>query len=186
MRRSLRWATQDGDGLEYCTVRATPRRVVAEGVVIAPASGRAAEGAPFGCSYAIGCDGHWRVRRVAVKVAGGAGLLLRADGEGRWRGPDGAPLAALDGCIDVDLSCSPFTNTLPIRRQGAALRERQEILVAYIVLPDGGVMPSRQAYTWLGDGRYRFESLSSPFEATIETDADGLVVHYPGLFRRLG
>lgn len=185
MERCLRWATEEGNGLEYIAIRGTPQGVVAEGVVIGPDSGTPYEGRLFGCSYAIHCDARWRVRLVEVRVAGGAHLLLRADGEGRWSGPDGAPLPAFDGCIDVDLTCTPFTNTLPIRRLGDGLRERREIRVAYVTLPGAAVMPSRQAYTLLGEGSYRFESLSDPFQADIETDADGLVVRYPGLFRRL-
>lgn len=185
MERRLRWATEEGNGLEYVAIRGTLQGVVAEGVVIGPDSGTPYEGRLFGCSYAIHCDAHWRVRQVQVRLAGGAHLLLRADGEGRWRGSDGTPLPALDGCVDVDLSCTPFTNTLPIRRLGEALRERREVRVAYVTLPGAAVMPSRQAYSLLGEGRYRFESLSDPFRADIETDADGLVVHYPGLFRRL-
>ncbi len=185
MERSFRWATAEGNGVEHFTLGSTLQGVLAEGVVIGPDSGAAYEGRLYGCSYTIRCDARWRVRQVEVRVAGGAVLLLRADGEGRWSGPDGAPLPALGGCIDVDLTCTPFTNTLPIRRLGEALREREEIRVAYITLPEASVMPSRQAYTRLGEGRYRFESLSNPFQADIETDADGLVVHYPGLFRRL-
>lgn len=185
MQRSLRWSTEQGNGLEFCALRCTPQGLIAEGVTIGPAIASLAGSAPFGCSYAVHCDQRWHVRQVEVKVAGGAHLLLHADGEGFWRGADGAPLPALDGCIDVDLTCTPFTNTLPIRRLGEALRERQEIRVAHIVLPDEGVIRSRQAYTALGGGRYRFESLSDRFQADIETDADGLVVRYPGLFRRL-
>lgn len=184
MDRSLRWATEEGRGLEFFSIRSLGQGLVAEGVVIGPDSGVPYEGL-FGCSYTIRCDAHWRVRQAEVRVTGGAHLLLRADGEGRWSGPDGAPVPALDGCIDVDLTCTPFTNTLPIRRLGDALRARQEIRVAYITLPVASVMPSRQAYALLGDGRYRFESLSDPFQADIETDADGLVVRYPGLFRRV-
>ncbi|WP_312183543.1 putative glycolipid-binding domain-containing protein, partial [Massilia timonae] len=82
MERRLRWATEEGNGLEYVAVRATPQGVVADGVVIGPDSGIPYEGRLFGCSYAIHCDARWRVRLVEVRVAGGAHLLLRADGEG--------------------------------------------------------------------------------------------------------
>ena len=185
MQRNVRWATEEGDGLEYCAIRSTPQGFIAEGVTIAPGFGNLAEGEPFGCSYAVRGDDRWHVRQVEVRVAGGVHLLLRADGEGRWSGPDGAPLPALDGCIDVDLTCTPFTNTLPIRRLGEALRARHEIRVAYITLPAASVMPSRQAYTRLEAGRYRFESLSNPFQAEIDTDDDGLVLRYPGLFKQI-
>ena len=184
MHRSFRWKTIEGDGLEYFSIHAIERGIVAEGVVIGPRSGNMAAAAPFGCSYLVRCDEDWHVRQVEVRVAGGVHLLLRTDGKGMWRGPGGEPLPALSGCIDVDLTCTPFTNTLPIRRLGEALRARHEIRVAYVTLPEASVGPSRQAYTALGAGRYRFESLSDPFEADIATDADGLVVDYPGLFRR--
>ena len=185
MHRDCRWSTEEGEGLEHFTLTRSDEGVLAEGVVIGPAFGPMYTGELFGCSYAVQCDARWRVRRVEVKVAGGANLVLQGDGEGRWRGPDGAPLAALDGCIDVDLTCTPFTNTLPIRRLGDALQARHEITVAYITLPEASVQPSRQACTRIGASRYRFDSLSNPFQAAIDTDADGLVLHYPGLFRRV-
>jgi hypothetical protein len=43
-------------------------------------------------------------------------LELISDGRGKWTDASGNPLPALDGAIDMDLSVSPFTNTLPIRR----------------------------------------------------------------------
>lgn len=186
MYRNCRWHTEEGDGLEQCTIASRDDgSLLGEGVVIAPGAGAMATGDLFGCSYAIACDAEWRVRRVEVKVAGGARLLLLADGEGHWCDANGNPLPVLDGCIDVDLTCTPFTNTLPIRRLGDALRQRHEVKVAYVTLPEASVAPSPQAYTALGVGRYRFESLSDPFQADIDTDEDGLVVHYPSLFRRV-
>ncbi len=51
--------------------------------------------------------------------------------------------------------------------------------------------PSSQRYTAvrdLGGGRrlVRYESLDSPLTADLAFDADGLVVEYPGIGRRLG
>ena len=185
MQRVCRWTTEEGEGLEHFTLDQTEEGIAADGVIIGPSFGAMFTGELFGCSYAVRCDPRWRVRRVQLRVAGGATLLLRGDGEGHWSGADGDPLPQLDGCIDIDITGTPFTNTLPIRRLGDRLRERQEIRVAYITLPEARVAPSRQAYTALGAGRYRFESLSDPFQAEIATDADGLVVDYPGLFQRL-
>jgi hypothetical protein len=185
MTSTCRWITAEGEGLEHVALTRSEEGFAADGVIIGPSFGTMFTGELFGCSYAVRCDARWRVRRVQLAVAGGPALLLRADGEGHWRGVDGDPLPALDGCIDVDISGTPFTNTLPIRRLGERLHERQEIRVAYITLPGSSVAPSAQAYTALGAGRYLFESLSDPFHAEILTDADGLVVDYPGLFRRL-
>lgn len=185
MHHGCRWSTEQGSGLEQCAITCGEDGVLAEGVVIGPGCGALYTGELFGCSYALHCDAAWRVRRVEVRVVGGAHLLLCADGEGRWTGAGGEPLAALEGCIDVDLACTPFTNTLPIRRLGQALDRRQEIAVAYITLPAATAVPSRQAYTRTGPDRYLFESIPHRFLAEIRTDADGLVLDYPGLFRRL-
>ena len=43
-------------------------------------------------------------------------VALRADGAGNWSDGIDSPLSHLNGAIDVDLSASPFTNTLAIRR----------------------------------------------------------------------
>jgi hypothetical protein len=47
-------------------------------------------------------------------------------------------------------------------------------------------MSDRQRYTCLEPLRaYRYESLDSDFVREIQVDQNGLVVTYPGLFRRL-
>ena len=184
MKQSYRWVTQQGGGFEHLALTCTNDEIVAEGVVIGPGAGELFSGELFGCSYTVRCDPGWRVRKVEVAVAGGERLLLLADGAGHWRGADGQPIAALEGCIDVDLCCTPFTNTLPIRRLGARLDERQEIRLAFIDIVPLRVTAARQAYTRIAPERYLFESLDHPFSAELETDADGLVMSYPGLFTR--
>ena len=43
-------------------------------------------------------------------------LWLATDGHGRWGEMNGAHRTELDGCIDIDLAGTPFTNVIPIRR----------------------------------------------------------------------
>lgn len=184
MRRSLRWKTREGGGLEHLALEEGDA-ILAQASVIGPAAGALYEGELFGCAYRLECDARWRVRRLAAWVAGGATLALVADGEGRWTDGAGAPLPALDGCIDVDLSCTPFTNTLPLRRLGVAPGRRHEILVAFVEFPSLSLRAARQAYTGLATGHVLFESLDTGFRAELALDADGLVLDYPGLFARL-
>lgn len=184
METWYRWAAAQGGGLEHLELAVTAAGVEASGVVIGDD-----DGAAFGCAYTIRCDARWHVRSVEVRLAGAGALVLEGDGAGNWRDAGGNRVAALAGCIDVDLACTPFTNTLPIRRLGPGLAQRQEIEVAYIGvargLPCPEVRPARQAYTCVAPRRYRFESLSEPFSAELETDGDGLVLRYPGLFGRV-
>ena len=111
--------------------------------------------------------------------------MLTTDGTGAWRDGDGGQLPQLDGCIDVDISATPFTNTLPIRRLGAQLDARTELFMAWIQVPSLAVHRAPQAYTRLAERQFRFEALDIGFEATLEVDKDGLVRDYPGLFRRV-
>lgn len=182
MRKLYRWQSDDGVGLEHLDLQHREDVIVAEGTVV---GGQDDPDGPFGCNYRVCCDTGWRVRSVEVYVAGGGGLVLTTDGSGAWRDGDGAAMPDLDGCIDVDISATPFTNTLPIRRIGPQLTRRTEFLMAWINVPTLQVHRAPQAYTLLADGRYHFEALDIDFEATLEVDENGMVRDYPGLFRRV-
>ena len=186
MKREVMWAPWEGAGLEHLRLLTSDGGVVANGLVIGLEAGR-----PFRISYEVRCDGRWAVRevRVATPDPEQPVLELLTDGEGRWKGRGGEPVPELDGCIDVDISATPFTNTLPIRRLGLKPGESQEIAVAYILVPELLVGPERQRYGCLeagaNGGLYRFEALPSRFTAELPVDAEGLVLDYPGLFRRV-
>ncbi len=90
----------------------------------------------------------------------------------------------LQGCIDVDLEISPATKTIPIRRLGLREGKAQEIRTAWLLDPDLTVEPSRQRYTRVAGRRYRFENLDSGYAVEIDLDDLGLVVLYPGGWRR--
>jgi len=185
VEREVMWAPWEGPGLEHLRLVTSDGGVVANGLVIGLEAGR-----PFRISYEIRCDGRWRVRevRVATPDSERPVIELLANGEGRWNGRGGEPLPELDGCIDVDISATPFTNTLPIRRLGLEPGESEELVVTYVRVPELLVGAERQRYGCLeaqvDGGLYRLEALPSGFTAELPVDADGLVIDYPGLFRR--
>jgi len=109
---------------------------------------------------------------------------LTGDGKGNWSDESGAR-DELRGAIDTDITATPFTNTLPIRRLKLGNEQSADIVTVYIHLPGLSITTDPQRYTFLEAGRlYRFESLDSDFARDIEVDADGLVLTYPGLFKR--
>ena len=185
MDRHVLWQAWTGPGLESLRVTADADGVRAESVAIGLSDGHA-----YTLRYALRCDAGWRVRTLEVSALDEeAALALSSDGRGRWTGPDGRPVSMLDGCFDVDLPSTVFTNTLPIRRLGMMPGASQEVRVVYIAVPDLSLSVERQRYTclaWGGDGgRYRFESVGAAFSAEITLDADALVVEYPTLARRV-
>jgi uncharacterized protein len=181
MQRQVMWQAIDTVGMEHCTVRAGESEVVIDGLVLA-----VVEGAPHRLAYTVTCDGAWRTREVVARVLPhGPTLTLLADGHGSWRDGTGQALPALDGCTDVDITVTPSTNTLPIRRLGLVPGQSAMIRVVYVVAPTLMLEPGEQRYTRLSMSSYRFEALGSDFQAKLAVDADGLVVTYPGLFTRV-
>jgi hypothetical protein len=144
---------------------------------------------PFRLTYGLSWDQLWRLREADLVVATGGrtqSLSLRSNGEGQWEYVDGKPFAELDGCIDIDIWPTPFTNSFPIRRVPMAVGSRHEFRMAWISAPTLTVLSQPQAYTRLEDRLYRFENLDgSDFRADLRVDADGIVLDYPELFERV-
>jgi uncharacterized protein len=102
-------------------------------------------------------------------------LALERTAKGAWT-VNGAAARALKGCSDVDLGCSPSTNTLPIRRLNLAVGASQTIQAAWVVFPELSVKKAAQTYTRLDEFTYRYAS--GTFEAELSVDDDGLVTTY--------
>jgi uncharacterized protein len=145
---------------------------------------------PFRLTYRLTWDESWRLRDAELAVAterSTRSLHLQTDGKGRWRHADGRAIDELDGCEDIDIWPTPFTNSFPIRREPMAVGERRQFRMAWIFAPALTVQPQPQAYTRLADRLYLFENLDgSGFRAELPVDEDGIVLDYPDLFRRVG
>jgi hypothetical protein len=144
-----RWRDWSGEGIEHLVLQERPDGIHAEAVVLGVADDEA-----FAARYHVTCDVAWRARRLEVRLVGAdQGLDLSSDGAGRWTDRSGTPLPDLAGAIDVDLTATPFTNTLPIRRLGLRRGQADVIVVVYVEVPALTVVASRQRYTCLEPGR---------------------------------
>lgn len=187
MERNVMWAPWSGPGLEHLYLKEDQKHIIADGLILGVKGG-----VPYRAHYEVTCDPGWRVRSVHLQLLSGQkpALILRGDGKGKWVNAAGERLAALDGCLDIDISETPFTNALPIRRVTFEHGEALVLTVVYLAVPELTIEPAQQRYTCLEQsptgGLYRFESLDSGFQADLPVDADGLVLDYPGVFRRVG
>ena len=177
----VRWQSWSGESIEHLVLKETTEGIWAEAVLIGKEKDNT-----FAAQYTIACDTEWRVRKVDISLIGGdRSIELTSDGFGNWSDRSGA-LPELKGAIDIDISTTPFTNTLPIRRLRLQPQQSANILVVYIQLPKLRIDIDRQRYTCLEPNKlYRYESLDDDFVRNIETDDNGLVVIYPGLFKRI-
>ena len=185
---TILWTPWAGPGLEHLRLVQHDGLILADGLLI----GVAEEGGqPFRAHYTIQCDARWHVRELRIDMLDAANrrLDLMSDGAGHWADDTGQLLPGLAGCFDVDISATPFTNTLPIRRLALPPGATADVNVVYIALPELTAVPNMQRYTCLAKdasgARYRFESRSHNFTAELPVDEDGLVEDYPDLFRRV-
>jgi hypothetical protein len=109
-------------------------------------------------------------------------MALERSAKGSWT-VDGAAARALRGCTDIDLGCSPSTNTLPVRRLRLAIGASQTIQTAWVRFPELAVVKAAQTYSRLDEFTYRYAS--GTFEGELTVDDDGLVTSYE-VWRRTG
>jgi len=182
--RTVCWTPVGGVGFEHLQLRAEEGGYVARSIVLG-----IDDETPFRLQYKIKADQDWRARKVWVRAAtpiGENALALRSDGHGNWRNEDGTDVPALRDCIDVDITVTPFTNTLPINRLRLIPRQSVDIRVVYVTAPSLAISTSAQRYSRRGeDSDIFFESPAHDFTALLPIDGDGLVRDYPQLFRRV-
>ena len=116
----------------------------------------------------------------------GNSLSMNSDGEGNWFNQDGSVLTRFTGAIDIDLSGTPFTNTLPIRRMAKHVPGNfQRFKMVYVAFDTLEPAIDKQQYTCIIPYRkYRYEALGRDFAAELEVDENGVVLDYPDLFTR--
>jgi len=162
-----------------------------------------ADPAPFRVDYRLEAPDRFVTRELELTATAEGWrrhLLLRHDGSGGWSaeveddgevpgGPWDGELPDLSRSRDIDIQNSPLTNTMPIRREGFLEGGSGEFLMAFVLTPTLRVETSRQGYEHIraadGAAVVRYLSLDGDFRADLELDADGLLVFYPRLARRV-
>jgi hypothetical protein len=184
---SVAWRRLDLDqGLGVATVSVFPGGLGVEGCDVAVEG----EGL-WWVTWGLDVDDAWRTRSFSATVGGTSGerdVTLLADGSGAWK-MDDEPAPELEGCTDVDIVSTVFTNTLPIRRLALAVGDSADIRAAWVDVPSLELSVSNQRYTRLepADGldRYEFKEVDSGDAYVLTVDEDGLVVEYERIARRV-
>ncbi len=172
--RRVAWRRSDEVATdEHCTLTVRDGGLSLVGTVLG-----ADDGAPVRIEYRVLADGAGVTTAAHVRDLRGFGtrsIALERDSKGNWS-VDGATVRGLRGCTDVDLDCSPSTNTLPVRRLRLAIGASKKIQAAWVRFPELTVVKAAQTYTRLDESTYRYAS--GEFEAELTVDDDGLVGSY--------
>jgi uncharacterized protein len=179
--RRVAWRRSDEvETDEHCTLTVRDGGLSLVGTVLG-----AEGGVPVRIEYRVLADGPGLTTAAHVRDLRGfetRTIVLERDAKGNWS-VDGNTVKALKGCTDVDLGCSPSTNTLPIRRLRLGIGASQTIKAAWVRFPELDIVKATQTYTRLDEFTYRYAS--GDFEAELTVDDDGLVAGYAE-WRRTG
>jgi len=158
---------------EHCTLTQRDTGLSLVGTVLGSEGG-----APVRIEYRVLTDGAGLTTAAHVRDLRGfeqRTLTLERDAKGNWT-VDGAKVRTLKGATDVDLGCSPSTNTLPIRRLRIGVGASKTVKAAWVRFPELTVVKADQTYTRLDEFTYRYAS--GDFEAELTVDDEDLVAAY--------
>jgi hypothetical protein len=179
--RRVAWRRSDEiETDETCTLTVRDSGLSLVGTVIG-----AAGSVPIRVEYRVLAGGDGLTNAAHVRELRGfetRTIALERNAKGSWT-VDGVADRSLRGCTDVDLGCSPSTNTLPIRRLRLAIGAKKTIQAAWLRFPELSVEKAAQTYTRLDEFTYRYSSAT--YEAELTIDDDGLVTAYAE-WRRTG
>jgi hypothetical protein len=172
--RRVTWRRDDeAPADELCTMTVRDGGLSLIGTVLGADAGR-----PVRTEYKVFADGAGLTTAVHVRHLRGfeqRALTITRDSKGNWT-VDGTPVRELRGCTDIDLGCSPATNTLPIRRLRLAVGSSHTIKAAWVRFPELDVVLAAQTYTRLDEFTYGYGS--GAFEAELTVDDADLVTSY--------
>ncbi len=167
---------------EHCRIESNEDHWLVKGTVVGE------DVAPFHVAYTLQLCPAWHVRSCLIEAQVGPKwhrLSLRRCADGAWF-QNGVLLENTSDCTDIDISVTPFTNSLPVNRLKLKEDEEAEIRVLYIDVLERTVYASSQSYARITSSRYLFQSKEEHFEAAIDFDSGNWVEHYHGLFQRVG
>ena len=143
--RIYRWRRLLDPGVEVLRLETLRDQVCASGEII-DAGER-----PFALTYRWVLDAARRSRslRVQLRCSASCNVVIERIGKSRWM-VDGLERTDLAGCDEIDLSATPFCNTLALRRFGPPPGGAGEMTALYVSFPGLDLAPSRQRYEQAG------------------------------------
>ncbi|GAA4926204.1 putative glycolipid-binding domain-containing protein [Mucilaginibacter defluvii] len=171
----------DYKSVEHCLVTASATDITISSTIAGTVNEQA-----FEVNYSLLLDSGWNCKEVYIEyISDGTPRSWHyVNIAGGWLGgTDTQPLHC--DCIDVDISVTPFTNSLPFNRLKLQPGQTAQIEVLYFDVMAHSVFTTTQKYTCINEQTYKFEVADGSFAAELTIDSDGMVTSYPGLFERM-
>src|SRR4029453_10396873 len=134
---TILWQDISNGALDRCQLDATSGGLRLAGTVLT-----AANGDPLEVRFLVLTEESGLTRRVELDLNNGSSRRVLSAYGGRWHWDDEPELTEIAGAFDVDLTVTPATNTLPIRRLGLEVGQAADLRVAWVQFPSLEVIPS--------------------------------------------
>jgi uncharacterized protein len=158
---------------EHCTMSLRDSGLSLVGTVL-----QTEAGVPMRIEYRVMVDARGFTTAAHVRQVRGfeqTAVALARDSKGGWT-VNGVREPSLRGCTDLDLGCSPATNTLPIHRLHLGVGTAKTIAAAWLRFPELDVLKASQTYERLDEFTYRYSTPT--FAAELTVDDQGIVASY--------
>lgn len=171
------WRRLDGEGSDRCTLSQ-----VEHGWILMGRAAWRVDGLEASLTYDVRCDPGWL--SLSADVCGEVGprqldLRLRLSPEG-WLLNDVLQPGTAQ-CTDLDLSFTPATNLMPVRRLMLGPQPQMTVAAAWLQPELDAISRLDQTYVLKQDGSVDYASTTAQAEFTI--DQSGFATNYPGLWQ---
>ena len=176
---SILWRRLDTPGHDACRLERHDAGWVLEGTAVFLENGL-----PARLDYRILADPEWVTRQGHVHGwLGGQGVDLRIirRSDGLWM-LNGAAVPALEANHDLDLSFTPATNLLQLRRVSMEEGEVTDLPVAWLDVPSATLRNLPQRYERRSHSNYWYEAPSVGYQGLLEVHPNGFILRYPELW----
>jgi uncharacterized protein len=179
---TILWRRLDVPGHDAATLQLGGTGAVLSGMAVFQ------EGEPTALAYFIHANRDWLTSEGHVWGWYGSeavDLRLHRDGAGTWTLNDEL-CPEVQGCMDLDLSFTPATNLLPLRRLALAVGQSAEVRSAWLEWPRIRLSLLVQRYARRTETEYDYESDlpgGELFRSTLRVRPEGWVLDYGGLWR---
>lgn len=137
----------------------------------------------YNVDYVLKIDRNWCIQEFEIKteIGGHKNLIIGTNAAGLWS-INGIPRPEFNEFLFIDISVTPFTNTLPINNLLLDIGQSKSIDVIYINILENEIKPVKQLYCRKKKDEYLYDNLDTVFSSSITVDQKGIVKSYPGLF----
>jgi hypothetical protein len=173
---TMHWRALDRDGEDKCRLA----RLDSGWMLVGHARFRDALGWAA-LDYVIRTDDAWLTTSADITGDhGGEGIALQIQRDAQGWTVNGAARPDLAEAEDIDLSFTPASNLMPLRRLPEV--GRLSTFAVWVRFPGPQMSLLTQSYTRERGGLVRYAADETGFEAHLTVDGNGFVSAYPGLW----